>query len=75
MTNRFIASLAVLAFSLSGVLTLRAQTTQEGPGPSEQPSAPMETGQSYPDNPQDQPNANVPPGDANVPPADANGAD
>ena len=72
MTNRFIASLAVLAFSLSGVLTLRAQTTQEGPGPSEQPSAPMETGQSYPDNPQDQPNANVPPGDANVPPADAN---
>jgi hypothetical protein len=65
MKNKFIAGFAVLALSLVGVLTLQAQTTEEGPGPSEQPSAPMETGQAYPDNPQDQPDANLPPADAN----------
>jgi hypothetical protein len=71
MKNRLIGSLAVLTLLLAGVVSLRAQTTQEGPGPSEQPSAPMEVGQSYPDNTQDQPDANVPPAETNQP-ADAN---
>jgi hypothetical protein len=44
MKNRFLASLAIL--TLAGALTsLQAQTTEAGPGPSEQPSAPMEVGQ------------------------------
>ena len=65
MKNRLIATLTILTLVFAGVLTLRAQTTEEGPGPSEQPSAPMETGQPYPDNPQDQPDANAPSADAN----------
>jgi len=48
MKNRFIARLAILTLALAGALSIgaQAQTTQEGPGPSEQPSAPMEMGQS-----------------------------
>jgi len=47
MKNRVLGSLAILALALSGLLTVsvQAQTTDEGPGPSEQPSAPMEIGQ------------------------------
>ena len=47
MKNRFIASLAVVTLALAGALSVsvQAQTTEEGPGPSEQPSAPMEMGQ------------------------------
>jgi FecR protein len=47
MKSRFIASLAVLTLALSGALSISAfaQTTEEGKGPSEQPSAPMEIGQ------------------------------
>jgi hypothetical protein len=47
MKNRFIASLAVLTLTLVGVFSLSAlaQTTEEGPAPSDQRSAPMETGQ------------------------------
>src|SRR5438270_1125751 len=47
MKNRFIASLAVLALAFSGVLSISAlaQTTEEGPAVSDQPSAPMEIGQ------------------------------
>jgi hypothetical protein len=47
MKNRFIATLAVLALALAGVFSLSAlaQTTEESPAPSDQPSAPMETGQ------------------------------
>src|SRR5258708_2368223 len=47
MKNRFIASLAVLTLGLSGVLSISAlaQTTEESPAPSDQPSAPMEIGQ------------------------------
>lgn len=53
MKNRFIAGLAVLALTFSGVLSIGAlaQTTQEGPAPSDQPSAPMEIGQQGPVNP------------------------
>jgi hypothetical protein len=47
MKTRLIASLAVLTLAFSGALSVSAvaQTTVEGPGPSEQPSAPMEIGQ------------------------------
>jgi hypothetical protein len=47
MKNKFIASLAILALALTGMLAIsvQAQTTEEGKGPSEQPSAPMEIGQ------------------------------
>ena len=47
MKNRFIASLAVLTLAVSGALSISAlaQTTEEGPAPSDQPSAPMEIGQ------------------------------
>src|SRR5580693_4076846 len=46
----FIVGLAVLALALSGGLSIGvlAQTTQEGPAPSDQPSAPMEIGQGKP---------------------------
>src|ERR1017187_10086050 len=47
MKNRFIGSLAILALALAGVfrVSVQAQTTDEGSGPSEQPGAPMEIGQ------------------------------
>ncbi len=47
MKDRFIASFALLILVLAVAFSLsaKAQTTQEGPGPSEQPSAPMEIGQ------------------------------
>jgi hypothetical protein len=50
MKNKLLVGLAFLALMVAGVLCLsvRAQTTEEGPGPSEQPSAPMEVGQAQP---------------------------
>jgi hypothetical protein len=62
MKNRFMASLAVLALTLAGVfgLSALAQTTEEGPGPSDQPNAPMETGQPQADA---QPEADAPSGE------------
>jgi hypothetical protein len=47
MKSKFIAGFAVLTLALASALTssVHAQTTQEGTGPSEQPSAPMEIGQ------------------------------
>ena len=50
MKSRFLASFAVLVLAVSGLMSVRAlaQTTEEGPGPTEQPSAPMEMGQSAP---------------------------
>ena len=51
MKNKFMASTTVLILALAGALSVavQAQTTEEGPGPSEQPSAPMEVGQpQYP---------------------------
>src|SRR5947209_14288259 len=46
MKNSFMASVAALTLVLAGILSVgaQAQTTEEGPGPSEQPSAPMEIG-------------------------------
>ncbi len=47
MRNRLTASSAILSLMLVSALSLsvHAQTTEEGAGPSEQPSAPMEMGQ------------------------------
>src|ERR1700690_71099 len=47
MKRRFLASSAILTLALSAAFSMSAiaQTTEEGPGPSEQPSAPMEMGQ------------------------------
>src|SRR5437899_5467134 len=54
MKNQFLTRLAILALALSGALSIEAmaQTTDEGPGPSEQPNAPMEVGQSGPNDEQ-----------------------
>ena len=60
MKSKFIASLAVLVLAVGGAfnIAVRAQTTEEGPGPSEQPSAPMETGvDTEAPLPEDQPQA------------------
>ncbi len=60
MKNRFMAGLGVLTLALAGALSvsLQAQTTEEGPGPSEQPNAPMEMGQQqYPSQPNMRPEA------------------
>lgn len=49
MQNRFFAKFAVLIFALSSAVSVSAaQTTEEGSGPTEQPSAPMEIGQQQP---------------------------
>jgi hypothetical protein len=47
MKDRFLAGVAILALIFAGVLCVstQAQTTDEGKGPTEQPSAPMEIGQ------------------------------
>jgi hypothetical protein len=60
MKSRFISSLAVLVLAVTGVFSVSvyAQTTEEGPGPSDQPNAPMETGTPFPE---DQPEATQPP--------------
>jgi hypothetical protein len=60
MKDRLIGSVAVLALALAGAFTasMQAQTTDEGSGPSEQPSAPMEMGQPQPAQP---PQAGPPP--------------
>jgi FecR protein len=48
MKSKFSSSFAVITLALAGAFSLSAvaQTTDEGPGPSEQPSAPMEVGQA-----------------------------
>jgi FecR protein len=47
MKNRVLSGIAILAFATASSFTMAAwaQTTDEGSGPSEQPSAPMEIGQ------------------------------
>lgn len=67
MRNRFLASFGILGLIFAGFLCVgaRAQTTDEGKGPSEQPSAPMEIGQQQePQNPQ----AGPPPQPGSPPP-------
>ncbi|MGB7601527.1 MAG: DUF6600 domain-containing protein [Candidatus Sulfotelmatobacter sp.] len=60
MKKNLITSLAILALALAGAYSVsaQAQTTDEGSGPSEQPSAPMEIGQTQ----------SAPPSDAGPPP-------
>src|SRR5581483_5743786 len=50
MKKRLISRYGILALVISGALSIGsfAQTTDEGSGPSEQPSAPMEVGQAQP---------------------------
>jgi hypothetical protein len=57
MKNKFTASLTILALALAGVLAIsaQAQTTEDGKGPTEQPSAPMEIGQPRASQPQAEP--------------------
>src|SRR5271157_3394578 len=52
MKSRFLASFAILTLALAGAFSINAlaQTTDEGTGPTEQPSAPMEVGQQQPTN-------------------------
>jgi len=47
MERKFLGNVALFLLLLSGLFTISAwaQTTDEGSGPSEQPSAPMEMGQ------------------------------
>src|SRR5271165_6003530 len=62
MKNRFLANSAIMILALAGAFSISAlaQTTDEGTGPTEQPSAPMEIGQPQapqaqpPQNPQEQ---------------------
>jgi len=48
--SRILTGVAILTLAVAGAFSLSAlaQTTEEGPGPSEQPSAPMEVGQQQP---------------------------
>jgi len=50
MKSRFLVGFGMMALILLGafLLTAQGQTTDEGPGPTEQPSAPMEVGQTQP---------------------------
>ena len=70
MKNRFAGKFAILVLALSGALSIGAfaQTTEEGPGPSEQPSAPMEIGQGP--GPDSQPDSQ-PYDDSNAQPTEA----
>ena len=53
MKHKLLSNLAVLSLALASAfsLSVMAQTTDEGSGPSEQPSAPMEVGQQQPPDP------------------------
>ncbi len=54
MKNKLIGNFAVLVLGFSSALSVGAfaQTTDPGPGPSDQPNAPMEVGQDQPQEPQ-----------------------
>jgi hypothetical protein len=72
MKSRFLNSFAILTLALAGAFSIGAlaQTTDEGPGPSEQPSAPMEMGQEQA-GPQAPPSDGKP--DAGIPEAQPGG--
>ena len=57
MLNRLTAKFAILVLAVTGLLSVGAlaQTTEDGPGPTEQPSAPMEIGQPQEQAPDPQP--------------------
>jgi hypothetical protein len=63
MKKQFLSILAIFVLVLvAGLLTMQAQTTEETPAPSDQPSAPMEMGQPAP------PQQPVPPPPGQTPP-------
>ena len=71
MKSGFIQKFAVLTLAVAGAFSVGAyaQTTEEGPGPSEQPSAPMEIGQPRAEQqPQEQPSQEQPPQYDQTPP-------
>jgi hypothetical protein len=85
MKHRFLTGSAILTFALAGAFSISAlaqapttqsptPTTQDGPGPTEQPSAPMEIG--TPQAPQDQTQAPAQPGQSqgDQPPVDTQDA-
>lgn len=65
MKNKVVSRLMVLALALASVFSMNvlAQTTDDGTGPSEQPDAPLETGQPAPPDANAQPPAEQPPSD------------
>jgi hypothetical protein len=66
MKSNFMSGFSVLTLALAGTLSVSAsaQTTQETPAPSDQPSAPMEMGQPAPAGPTMGQPGNGQPGDA-----------
>ena len=70
MKNRLAAKFAILLLAFSGLLSIGAfaQTTDDGPGPTEQPDAPMEIGQGQP---QEQQSPDQPYNDQDAQPQDA----
>jgi hypothetical protein len=66
MKDRWIGKLGILVLAMSGALSLgaMAQTADDGTGPSEQPSAPMEVGQTQPPDSADTPDSNAQPTEA-----------
>lgn len=66
MKTKLVGKIGILALAISGALSLGAlaQTTDEGAGPSEQPSAPMEVGQSQPPDSADAGDPNAQPTEA-----------
>ena len=74
MKSQVIGKLGILILALSSSLSLGAwaQTTNDGPGPSEQPDAPLETGQAQPQAQDDQ---GMPPANSDDAQASANDDD
>ena len=68
MKNTLLATLAVLTLASAFAISAVAQTTDETPAPSDQPSAPMEMGQPQPPQPQV---SNIPPSGPNNQPVEA----
>jgi FecR protein len=70
MKKRLAAKFAILLLACSGLMSIGAfaQTTEDGPGPTEQPSAPMEIGQGQP---QEQGPGSQPYDDQNAQPQEA----
>jgi hypothetical protein len=67
MSRKFISGFTVVTLTLAGALSAVAQTTQEGPAPSDQPGAPMEIGQPQAQSPVPPPQAGQPT-ETNIPP-------
>ena len=71
MKSYLVGKIAIMIVALSGALSMGAlaQTTDDGPGPTEQPSAPMEIGQTQ--GPDSQPSDSQPYDEQNAQPTEA----